>query len=63
MIVTSGCLLADTSMAEWRMILNRLTVAGERSLSAIDFWGTPKICPLVERSTLRKKNCFFKVRQ
>ena len=42
-------------MAEWRMILNRLTVAEERSLSAIDFRGAPKICPLLERSTLRKE--------
>ena len=49
---TSGCWQAPASMAEWRMTLSRLTFAGERSRSAITRWGAPKMCPVLERSSL-----------
>ena len=34
------------------MTLSKLTFAGERSRSAIIRWGTPKMCPVLERSCL-----------
>ena len=41
-------------MAECRIILKRLTIAGVRSLSAtVIAFGAPKMCPLLERSPLK----------
>ena len=53
--ITSGCRQAPASKAECKMALSRLTMAGERSLSATVFWGAPKMCPLLERSSLAKE--------